>query len=225
MHERASQPSRLTVYDLDYTLCLANTSVRFGIYLYRKGHIPTRFLLYLSTLFFFHRLGAISTIYLHQVASRSLFSHFTLQNLHSFVEDFLDKELESMLSPMLLQRFYDEQARGDYLVILSSSPDFLVREIARRLGAHEWGGVTYEEKEGKVSISLKEMMDGEGKARFFEELRQELDIPKKETAAYTDSVLDLPLLDCVEIPVAVNPDRRLRKISKERGWCIMSNFR
>ena len=42
-----------------------------------------------------------------------------------------------------------------------------------------------------------------------------------ECTAYSDSHTDLPFLEVVGHPVAVNPDRRLRRIAQERGWPIL----
>jgi phosphoserine phosphatase len=42
-----------------------------------------------------------------------------------------------------------------------------------------------------------------------------------ESKAYSDSMSDLPMLECVGKPAAVNPGRRLRRIAKERGWPVI----
>ncbi len=42
----------------------------------------------------------------------------------------------------------------------------------------------------------------------------------KNATFYSDSINDLPLLDAVKNPIAVNPDRKLREIAIERNWDI-----
>jgi len=42
----------------------------------------------------------------------------------------------------------------------------------------------------------------------------------EDASFYSDSITDLPLLEVVKVPIVINPDRRLRKIAKKRGWPI-----
>jgi len=48
-----------------------------------------------------------------------------------------------------------------------------------------------------------------------------LRLPLAAAVAYADSYCDLPLLERVAEPVAVRPDRRLRRIAEQRGWEIL----
>ena len=49
--------------------------------------------------------------------------------------------------------------------------------------------------------------------------REEVDLAA--STAYSDSAADLPFLEVVGRPVAVNPDRRLRRVARERGWPVL----
>ncbi len=59
---------------------------------------------------------------------------------------------------------------------------------------------------------------GEGKAQAVRELAQADQLDLAASTAYSDSYSDVPFLEAVGHPVAVNPDRRLRKIARLRGW-------
>jgi len=48
------------------------------------------------------------------------------------------------------------------------------------------------------------------------------DIDLKQSRAYSDSFSDLSMLEAVGFPVAVNPDRRLRRVARERGWPMLA---
>jgi phosphoserine phosphatase len=59
---------------------------------------------------------------------------------------------------------------------------------------------------------------GEGKARALRELADAEGLDLSASTAYSDSYSDVPFLEAVGHPVAVNPDRRLRRIARLRGW-------
>jgi phosphoserine phosphatase len=51
-----------------------------------------------------------------------------------------------------------------------------------------------------------------------------LDWSQVHTTFYSDSMNDLPLLECSDVPVATNPDERLRALAQSRGWRILDLF-
>jgi HAD superfamily hydrolase (TIGR01490 family) len=88
--------------------------------------------------------------------------------------------------------------------------------------------------DGAIGSDLSEVVDGVytgrvsglfayhvGKAEAIRELAAREGIDLEQSYAYTDSVSDLPMLEAVGHPVAVNPDRALAAIARERGWELM----
>ena len=61
---------------------------------------------------------------------------------------------------------------------------------------------------------------GVGKVSRTRLLAEKLGFDLGEATFYSDSITDLPLLECVGTPVVVSPDRRLLRLSKQRGWRI-----
>ncbi|MGH2808925.1 MAG: HAD family hydrolase, partial [Actinomycetota bacterium] len=74
--------------------------------------------------------------------------------------------------------------------------------------------------DGRYTGDLDFYAYGPQKAEAIEKLAAELDIDLDGSFAYTDSTTDLPMLSAVGHPVAVNPDRALRRLAIERGWAI-----
>ena len=68
---------------------------------------------------------------------------------------------------------------------------------------------------------LGEVCFGEGKRLHAEAYAAEAGVPLSACAFYTDSYSDLPVLEVVGRPVAVNPDRRLRREALRRGWPVV----
>ena len=107
----------------------------------------------------------------------------------------------------------------DECLITSGTLTFLVKEIALILGVKVFFGTDPEIVNGVYTGNL------EGNPNFEEEkvVRIKKWLGKRlvhQTAAYSDSVHDLPLLSFVKVPTAVNPDKKLRKIALDRGWLI-----
>jgi hypothetical protein len=75
-------------------------------------------------------------------------------------------------------------------------------------------------KDGKYTGALEFYAYGESKAEAIQEIAEAEGIDLSESYAYSDSITDRPMLEAVGHPVAVNPDRDLRKLAEKRGWQI-----
>jgi HAD superfamily hydrolase (TIGR01490 family) len=62
---------------------------------------------------------------------------------------------------------------------------------------------------------------GEAKATRIRELAAERGYRLADCYAYSDSITDLPMLEAVGHPNAVNPDRALRRVATQRGWPVL----
>jgi phosphoserine phosphatase len=89
--------------------------------------------------------------------------------------------------------------------------------IADDLGFDGALGTICEVAEGKYTGRALRPLHAENKARCI----QELDYDLSASTAYSDSHTDLPFLEAVGHPVAVNPDRRLRRVAAQRGWPVL----
>jgi hypothetical protein len=76
-------------------------------------------------------------------------------------------------------------------------------------------------EDGKYTGELEFYCAGEGKAEALRELAERMSIDLEVSYAYSDSIADLPMLEAVGHPVAVNPDRDLRKQAEEREWDVL----
>jgi phosphoserine phosphatase len=100
--------------------------------------------------------------------------------------------------------------------------DFLVAPIARAVGAARWAAVEPEVDAGVLTGRLREpLCIDEGKVHWASAVARELGVRLGECTFYTDDVGDLPFLDLVGEPVAVNPDPRLRREAARRGWRVI----
>jgi phosphoserine phosphatase len=115
----------------------------------------------------------------------------------------------------------DEHHReGRQVIIVSSSPVEIVQPLAGYLGVDDVIATRAAvDEEGLYTGELEYYAYGPTKAEAVHELEaQGFDLAA--SYAYSDSYTDLPLMEAVGNPVAVNPDRDLRKEAEERGWPI-----
>jgi HAD superfamily hydrolase (TIGR01490 family) len=140
------------------------------------------------------------------------------------VEKLARESLEKILDPYIYQEALDlialHHALGRRVYIVSSSPEEVVRPLAERLGADGVIATRAESVDGKYTGKLEFYCYGEQKAGAVRELAEREGIDLSGSYAYSDSATDLPLLEAVGSPVAVNPDRDLRKIAEQRDWQV-----
>ena len=120
----------------------------------------------------------------------------------------------------LLQAHLDA---GHEVWLISATPNFLAAEFAADLGATGGIGSELEIEHGVFTGRLVgEPMHGPEKGYAAERLMRERGFAAADCYAYSDSINDLPLLTAVGTPVVVNPDRRLEKHARHRGWRILT---
>ncbi len=213
--------SQLVVFDLDRTIVLDNCSFNFCRYLVARGILPSfcffySFLYYAQHLFFGLSLGGLHTkIFQRLLRGRSL------KQLEQNVEPFLKEYLYSRANASVLAQLRLAHQLGHYTLILSNSPDFLVKKVAQILGVDEWRATKYAVDKESNLCHIDSIMQGEEKALCVNEVASRLSIAKEQITAYSDSILDLPLLLSAGKPVAVNPDRKLKRFSKLKNWLII----
>ena len=111
---------------------------------------------------------------------------------------------------------------GRDVIIVSTSGQEMVRPIGAMLGASETIATRMRHADGRYTGELEFYAYGEAKADRIRELAAERGYRLSDCFAYSDSVTDLPMLETVGHPHAVNPDRHLRKIASERGWPVLA---
>jgi HAD superfamily hydrolase (TIGR01490 family) len=140
----------------------------------------------------------------------------------------VDEVLEEAMTPLIyaeaLELIHDHQAAGRLICIVSSSPEEIVRPMAGLLRVDRFIASRPRVIDGKYTGELEFYAYGPDKAVAMTELAAEVGADLADSFAYSDSVTDLPMLEAVGHPVAVNPDKDLRKVALERKW-PMEDFR
>ena len=133
--------------------------------------------------------------------------------------------LDEVISPIVfaeaLELFDQHQAAGRHVVIVSSAPFEVVGPLGEFLGVDEVIATRAQiDADGNYTGELAFYAYGPYKADEIRKIAAREDIDLSASYAYSDSVTDLPMLEAVGHPVAVNPDRELAREAKERDWEI-----
>jgi len=131
------------------------------------------------------------------------------------------ESMEQVLKPLVYAESLDlvdlHRSRGEPVYIVSATLQEIVQVIADDLGFDGALGTVCEVEDGKYTGKSIRPLHAENKARCI----RELDYDLTASTAYSDSHTDLPFLEAVGHPVAVNPDRRLRRVASQRGWPVL----
>lgn len=212
---------KASFFDLDHTLLKVNSSFCFGKYLYHHGVLSLSQLLQLGSIYFLHKVGIFSVKTLHTLVFKRLFLGRPRLFFKEHLELFLQDNFEEMLYTPAVQRLKTAQLSGDYVAILSNSPDFLVGAIAKKLNVSHFEGSVYGVDEAQRFSHIKKLLQGEDKAASTFNRLESLEIKKENATIYSDSILDLPFLLSGGIQVGVNPDTKLRAICQEYQWEVI----
>ena len=213
---------RLAVFDLDRTLLPGSSLSLFGRALHRAGMVGhRRMVAYLAREAVFVRRGqGVSSAHRLLAALLADVADREAAPLLEVAEG-LGEDLARTARPGARWLLDHHLAAGDFCVIASASPQPLVEAAARAFGAQRAVGTKAEVLAGRFTGRLEgPFCHGRGKlARLWVEVGP-ADLSR--AAAYSDSRSDLPLLAAAGRPVAVNPDRRLRREARSQGWPVLT---
>jgi HAD superfamily hydrolase (TIGR01490 family) len=220
-HLVASGPMEAAFFDLDKTVIAKASMVAFGRPLYRAG-LVSRWLL-LRALY-----GQVVYLYLGaddarlariRNAALALTKGWPQEKVRRIVRETLTDVVEPIVFEEALDLIGQHRDAGRAVDLVSASPEEIVEPLAAYLGAD--GAVATRAKldaDGRYSGELERYCYGSDKVAAIAQLAAEQGIDLARSYGYSDSFTDVPMLEAVGHPVAVNPDRALLRIARERGW-------
>jgi HAD superfamily hydrolase (TIGR01490 family) len=210
-------------FDLDKTIIAKSSVLAFGRSFYREGLLSRRSIvksLYAQVVFML--VGADEQkMEKLRVAMAAITRGWNRDHVASIVRETLTDVIEPIIYAEALELFDDHHAAGREVVIVSSAPLEVVEPMAEFLGADAAIGTRAAvDAEGDYTGDLEFYAYGPNKAQAIRELaaREYINLPM--SYAYSDSITDLPMLEVVGHPVAVNPDKELGRVARERDWEI-----
>ncbi len=141
------------------------------------------------------------------------------------MQELVSQALEPVLRPLVyaepLHLVEQHRERGEEVWIVSATLQEIVDVIAGDLGFDGALGTVCEVVDGRYTGKAVRSLHAENKAACVRELAEARGFSLPDSTAYSDSHTDVPFLETVGHPVAVNPDRGLRRIAEARGWPVL----
>jgi HAD superfamily hydrolase (TIGR01490 family) len=226
--ENHSLPRTAAFFDLDKTVIAKSSTLTFGRSFYQGGLI--------------NRRAALRTAYTQFVFLAGGADHEQMERMRRYlsamcrgwdvqqVRDIIAETLHDLIDPII----YDEAASliekhhlaGRDVVIVSTSGSVMVEPIGEMLGADRVVATRMVVgQDGRFTGEVEYYAYGPTKAEAIRELAESEGYDLDRCYAYSDSATDLPMLETVGHPHAVNPDRTLRREALTRGWPILDFHR
>lgn len=216
--------SAAAFFDLDRTLIRGSANFPLAVAAFRAGYVPPKDLLHDAvTAVSFVVRGSTdeSSVALRQRILRAVAGH-PAQDVIALGESFLPRIAAGVL-PEARALLAEHDGRGEPTYVVSASPIEIVGRLAERIGMAGGVGTRSEiDADGRYTGEL----DGpfcykEGKVAEVQRLAEQRGHDLAASYAYSDSISDLPFLQAVGHPVAVNPDRELRAHAVRHGWRVV----
>ncbi len=212
--------NRLALFDLDRTLVSGSSAVALGRALAARGLVHRRALVAAGARHAAYRRWGSTDRQVARLQARALAAVAGVERAPLVdVARGVAADLVATMAAAARELVDRHRGAGDFCVVLSASPQELVDAFTTAVGAHRGISSRGEVVSGRFTGRLDgPLCYGVGK---LERLRTSLgDVDLAAAWAYADSASDLPLLHAVGHPVAVNPDRELRRVADREGWPI-----
>lgn len=213
----------LAIFDLDNTLLNGDSDHAWGEFLCAQGLVDATEYKQANDRFYQqYKTGTMDIFEFLEFALRPLAQHST-QQLQQWHDLFMQQCVEPMMLPKALKLLADHRARGDFLLIITATNHFVTSPIARKLGVDALLATDPEMKDGRYTGKVAGTpCFREGKVERLHHWLQHNKHTLQGSYFYSDSQNDLPLLELVENPVAVDADEILTRTATERGWPVIS---
>lgn len=207
-------------FDLDKTIIAKSSVLAFGKPFYQSGLLNRRAVLRSAYAQFVFALAGADE---DQVARmRAYLTAMCTGWDVSQVREIVSETLHEIIDPIVYDEAVDligeHKAAGRDVVIVSSSGEEVVGPIGAMLGADHIVATQMHIADGKYTGEIGRYAYGPEKAVAILALAAERGYDLAGCYAYSDSVTDVPMLEAVGHPFAVNADRALRRVAAERGW-------
>ncbi len=210
-------------FDLDKTVVAKSSTLAFGRPLYREGLIsPAVVVKGAYAQLAYQLLGANEArMERSRVALLELTRGWNAERVQRLVRETLQETIDPLIYEEALELFAEHRGAGRDLYLVSSSGVEVVKPLAEYLGVpHVIATQPGLDADGCYDGTLAFYCYGESKAVAIRAEAEARGLDLAASYAYSDSVTDLPMLEAVGHPVAVNPDRELRRVARDRDWTL-----
>lgn len=210
-------------FDLDKTVIAKSSALAFSGPFYRGGLINRRAVLKSAYAQFMFLAGGADHDQMEKMRQylSALARGWNVAQVREIVAETLHDLIDPLIYDEAAELIEGHQAAGRDVVIVSSSGSELVEPIGEMLGTDHVIATRLAEADGRYTGEIDFYAYAENKAVAIRELAAREGYDLSRSYAYSDSITDLPLLEAVGHPHAVNPDRALRREALAREWPVL----
>ncbi|WP_163831569.1 histidinol-phosphatase [Spartinivicinus ruber] len=213
----------LAIFDLDNTLLGGDSDHAWGEFLVEQGIVDAE--AYKQANDYYYQAYLNGTLNINEFLQFSLkpLSQHSTKQLTQWHQQFMSEKIEPLMLEKATKLLNDHRDQGDYLLIITATNAFVTSPIAERLGVDHLLATTPEFLNGRYTgqVSGTPCFQG-GKVKRLHNWLTATSHSLAGSFFYSDSHNDLPLLEEVDNPVAVDPDDTLREVAQTNGWPIIS---
>jgi HAD superfamily hydrolase (TIGR01490 family) len=220
----ASVAGTAAFFDLDKTIIAKSSTLAFGRPFYQGGLINRRTVLRSAYAQFVFALSGADEDQMDRMRNylTAMCTGWDVQQIRDIVNETLHEIIDPLVYDEAVELIGRHKELGRDVVIISSSGEEVVRPIGEMVGADDVIATRMVVAEGRYTGEIEFYAYGSNKAIGLRELAAERGYDLAECYAYSDSITDVPMLEAVGHPFAVNPDRALRRIAADRGWPVLA---
>ncbi len=212
----------LALFDLDETLLAGDSDYLWGQYLVQQGAVDGDVYERTNREFYEqYKQGNLDIYEFSRFAFKPL-SEYPLDTLKQWRADFVEEKIKPIMTEKGIATLEKHRMAGDQLVIITSTNNFITQPIAELYRVHRLIATQPTIVDGKYTGGLDVPCFAHHKIDRLNEWLQVCGLNLQGSYGYSDSHNDIPLLETVQHPYAVDPDDNLRAHAEKNQWEIIS---
>ena len=214
---------RLAIFDLDNTLISDDSDHLWGQFLVEQGLVDSEEYGNMNTKFYNDYCKGQLNIDEYLAFALQFLAEHPLDKLHKWRKQFIEQKIRPLILPAAQDLVKKHRNNGDTLIVITATNRFVTEPIVSLFGIETMLATEPELVDGRYTGQyIDEPCYQHGKVSRLDRWLKVNDANLVDSTFYSDSHNDIPLLDKVSTPIAVDPDDKLRQHAKENSWSIIS---
>ena len=213
----------LAIFDLDNTLIGGDSDFLWGEFIGEEGIVDAN--AYRKKNEYFYQQYDLGTLDIYAWLEFCLepLTRYSMSELQEFHHRFMIQKIEPIMLDKAQNCINRHKERGDTVLVMTASNSFVTAPIVKQYGINQLLATEPEIKAGRYTGGVTGIPCFQaGKIDKLMPWLQKNEETLTGSTFYSDSHNDLPLLELVDNPVAVNADKILTKIAEKKGWEILN---
>ncbi|MFQ5470592.1 MAG: HAD family hydrolase [Gammaproteobacteria bacterium] len=213
----------LAIFDLDNTLIGGDSDYLWGKFLVEQGIVDKRYYESENQRFYDEYVNGTLDIYEFLSFQLQPLANNEIDQLRYWRQQFLNEKILPIMLSRASQLLQSHRDKGEELLIITATNRFITEPIAAMLGVENLLATEPEFIDNRYTGNVAGIpCFRDGKVKRLDAWLTENGRNLESSSFYSDSHNDLPLLELVTRPVAVDPDNTLRQHAQMKGWLIIS---